>query len=104
MVESSEIEKRVNGNSLVLIECYQESSIQCLLKSIPIKEITKEFPSDTLFYKVSFEEEKENEYDIQEFPALLIYKDGSLKGKVEGYFEIKDKEKFMNQVNEIMGG
>ena len=32
MVESSEIEKRVNGNSLVLIECYQESSIQCLLK------------------------------------------------------------------------
>lgn len=104
MIEELEIGEKVFGKSLVLIECYQDSSIQCLLKSIPVKEITKELPSDTLFYKASFEEEKENEFGIQEFPALLIYQEGKLKGKVEGYFETSDKEKFMNQVNTIIGG
>lgn len=104
MIEEAEIEEKIFGKSLVLIECYQDSSIQCLLKSIPVKEITKGLPSDTLFYKASFEEEKENEFGIQEFPALLIYQEGKLKGKVEGYFETSDKEKFMNQVNTIIGG
>lgn len=104
MIEESEIEEKVIGKNLVLVECYQDSSIQCLLKSIPVKEITKELSSDTLFYKASFEEEKENEFGIREFPALLIYQEGKLKGKVEGYFETQDKEKFMSQVNKIIGG
>lgn len=104
MIEESEIDEKVEGKSLVLVECYQNSSIECLLKSIPIKEITKNLPSDTLFYKASFEEEKESRYNIQEFPTMLIYQNGKLKGKVEGYFETQDKEKFMKQVNEIIGG
>lgn len=102
MIEESEINEKVNGKSLVLVECYQDSSIQCLLKSIPVKEITKELPSDTLFYKASFEEEKENMFGIQEFPALLIYQEGKLKGKVEGYFEIQNKEELMSQVNKMI--
>lgn len=103
MIEESEIKDKVNGKSLVLVECYQESSIQCLLKSIPVKEITKDLPGDTLFYKAAFDEDK-NSYDIKEFPSLLIYKEGELKGKIEGYYTNEDKKDFLKQIESIIGG
>lgn len=104
MIKENEIKDKVSGKSLVLIECYQDSTIECLLKSIPVKEVTKELPSDTLFYKASFEETEENNYDIKEFPALLVYQDGNLKGKIEGYYTNEDKEDFLKQIEEIIGG
>lgn len=99
MIESTEIDNKIKEKELVLVEAYIEDNIMCLIKSIPIKELTKDLPDTTLFFKASFDNDKENKYEIREYPALLIFKNGEFIGKIEGYFEENDKEKFKNKIN-----
>ncbi len=102
MIEASEIGSKVENKELVLVECYVEDTINCLLKSIPIKELTKDLPDTTLFFKASFDNAKEHDYEVQEYPSLLIFENGKLKGKIEGYFEESEKEELINQINSIV--
>ena len=93
MINEDEIESKLT-EGIVLVELYNDDSIQCLLKSIPVKEITKDFPSDTLFYKAESKEEN--------LPALLIYKNKELLGKIEGYYTTSQKEEFISMIKEII--
>ena len=70
MIDENEINSKISNNNLVLIELYNDDSIECLLKSIPIKELTKDMSKDTLFYKVSVTEKIMKEYNIKDLPAL----------------------------------
>ena len=94
MIGEDEIESKLT-DGIVLVELYNDDSIECLLKSIPVKEITKDLPSDTLFFKAESKEEN--------LPALLIYKNKELLGKIEGYYTTDQKEELMNKINEILG-
>ena len=100
MIDESELDSKLT-DSVVLVECYEDDSIQCLLKSIPIKDITSDMPSDTLFYKVEANELK-NKYDIDELPALLVFKDKNYLGKVSGYYSVDSKDEFINKVNDLL--
>lgn len=102
MIESYEIESKIENKEIVLVECYIEDNINCLLKSIPIKELTSDLPDTTLFFKASFEKDKENKYGIKEYPSLLVFKNGNLIGKIEGYFEEEKKEEVKEQINRII--
>ena len=59
-------------------------------------------PKDTRYYKVNFTDNLLKEYDIKELPSLLMFKDGKLIGKVEGYYPVEEKEVFMNKINELL--
>ena len=98
MISENEIDSKLT-DGIVLVELYKDESIECLLKSIPIKEITSNMPSDTLFYKA---EVSENNYDLNEFPSLLIFKNKELKGIVNGYYTVDKKEELINKINEIL--
>ena len=100
MIEEDELDKKISSN-LTLIECYEDDSIQCLLKSIPIKEITAKMPKDTLFYKVAVGNKAKDKYKIKELPAMLIFRNKKLLGKVEGYYSIDEQEKLIDQINSI---
>ena len=102
MIESDDIENKVHNDGLTLIELYTEDSIQCLLKSIPIKELSQNLPKDTLFYKAEATEETINKYNINEVPSLLIFKNGSLLGHVDGYYTIDSKEEMIKEINKII--
>lgn len=102
MIESNDIENKVHNDGLTLIELYNDDSIQCLLKSIPIKELSKDLPKDTLFYKVEATENIINQYDIDELPSLLIFKKENLLGHVDGYYTIDSKEEIINKIKEIV--
>lgn len=102
MIESDDIENKVHNDGLTLIELYTEDSIQCLLKSIPIKELSQNLPKDTLFYKAEATEETINKYNINEVPSLLIFKNSSLLGHVDGYYTIDSKEEMIKEINEII--
>ena len=102
MIESDDIENKVHNDGLTLIELYTEDSIQCLLKSIPIKELSQPLPKDTLFYKAKATEETINKYNINEVPSLLIFKNGSLLGHIEGYYTIDSKEEMIKEINKII--
>jgi Fe-S-cluster-containing dehydrogenase component len=102
MIESDDIENKVQNDGLTLIELYTEDSIQCLLKSIPIKELSQPLPKDTLFYKAEATEETINKYNINEVPSLLIFKNSSLLGHVDGYYTIDSKEEMIKEINKII--
>lgn len=102
MIEENMIEEKAGSQKLVLVECYNDDSIQCLLKSIPIKDLTKEMPKEMLFYKALVSEKLLEKYDINELPALLVFSDGNLKGHIDGYFTNEEKCIFMEKINLIL--
>ena len=101
MLDSEDIANKVNSKNIVLIEFYNDDSIQCLLKSIPIKELLKDFPDSTQFYKVEITEALTNEYQIKELPALVAFENGRMIGKIEGYIDEDNKEKLMNEIQAL---
>lgn len=101
MLESEEVANKINSKNIVLIEFYNDDSIQCLLKSIPIKELLKDFPDSTQFYKVEISETLTNEYQIKELPAIVAFENGRMKGKIEGYIDEDNKEKLMNEIQAL---
>ena len=101
MIEENEVDKKL-GDGITLVECYEEATIQCLLKSIPIKDLTSNMPSDTLFYKAEAKDELKGKYNMTDFPTLLIFKNKNYLGKIEGYYSLEEKEEFINKINEII--
>ncbi len=101
MIEENELDGKLT-ESLTLVECYEDDSIQCLLSSIPIKEITSNMPSDTKFYKISISDDTKTKYDIKELPTLLIFRNKELLGKVEGVYSNEQKEELISKIKEII--
>lgn len=95
-------EKLLDATRPFIVELYNEDSIMCLLKSIPVKKIADAFDKETRYRKI---EVKDNEllerYNVKELPTLLFFKNQKLVGKIEGYVEEQDKEEFLNQIEEI---
>jgi NAD-dependent dihydropyrimidine dehydrogenase PreA subunit len=83
-----------------VVEMFSGESIQCLLYSIPIKNLFKDF--DIVFRKTKADDSLMIKYKIKQLPALLFFNDGKLKGKLEGYFEIKDEDDLKKEINKIM--
>ncbi len=100
-IEMDDIDEKLKKDCLTLIEIYNPEIAECLLKSIPIKELTKDLPNDTLYYKVE-SEDATDKYNIENLPALLIFKSGNLLGKIEGYYNVDDKEKVIKNINNIV--
>lgn len=100
-IEVSDIKEKANKNVLTLIEIYNPDVAECLLKSIPIKELTKNLPKDTLFYKAE-STDVISEYEITELPSLLVFKSGILLGHIDGYYTTDDKELILTKLNEII--
>lgn len=100
-IELDDIVTKANNNCLTLIEVYNPDEAECLLKSIPIKELTKNLPSDTLFYKVESDKVLED-YKVEELPSLLVFKDGKLVGHIDGYYTVDNKDKVMSMLDNIV--
>ena len=102
MIEPKDIDKKIINDKTVMIELYNDDSIQCLLKSIPIKELVKDFSESTLFYKSECNDSVKQKYKLEELPALLVFEKGKLLGKVEGYYDENQKEKLIGQIKKII--
>ncbi len=100
-IELSDIKEKSEKDSITLIEVYNPDIAECLLKSIPIKELTKNLPKDTLYYKAE-SNNKFNEYGIKELPSLLIFKKGNLLGHIEGYYTVDDIQKVLSKLEDIL--
>ncbi len=102
MIESVDIENKVNNDGITLIELYNDDSIQCLLKSIAIKDLTKDLPKDTLFYKAEATDNILEKYNVNELPSLLVFKKGKILGNIDGYYTVDEKEKLLSELDEIL--
>lgn len=95
VLDNSAIESLVKASPLVFVEQFQDSSIQCLLHSIPTEFLVKKY--ECIYRKQQVSDQTEGSY-----PRLLIYKKGSLAGVVKGYFEDTNMEDFINKINTII--
>lgn len=102
MIGSKDLNEKVKNDCITLIELYNDDSIQCLLKSIPIKDLSKKLPKNTLFYKLETNSELADKYNIQELPSLLVFKKGKLLGKIEGYYREDNKEELIKKIDNIL--
>lgn len=100
-IEVEDINDKIKNNNLTLIEIYNPDEAECLLKSIPIKELTKSLPKDTSFYKIETNHLPE-EYKIKELPALLVFKKEKYLGHIGGYYTIDEVNEVISKLNLII--
>ena len=100
-IEYSEIEKFINNSDskFILLEFFDDNSIQCLLHSIRIEEIKKLFGESVSYIKVKMsEEDKCTLCEINLLPSLVVLKNCCIIGTVEGYYDDERKEEFFNKL------
>lgn len=101
--KEEELEKVISTKRTVFVEVFNEDSEECLIKSVPIKEIfdNLEIP-DLTYRKVEVEtDEFMKKYDIKELPSILIFKSEQLLGKVDGYYTNEEKENLIQKIKTI---
>jgi len=104
LANEEEIEiKLLDAQRPLVVELYNEDSIMCLLKSIPIKEIADNFDKETRYRKIEVVSEKIiKEYDVKELPALMFFKNNRFLGKIEGYYSTENKQELLDKTKEIL--
>lgn len=94
-------ETEVLGSSKTcVVELFNEESIHCLLKSIPIKELFKN--KDIKYRKTEAKEDLLKQYKVKELPSLLFFKNGKLLGKIEGYYGNEQKKELIEKIDKII--
>lgn len=102
MINEDQLEEKTKGDCITLIEVFENASAQCLLKSIPIRDITDDINEAVLYYKLEQSDEVLNKYDINNTPGLLIFKSGRLLGKIEGYYNMEQIDEFKKILQTII--
>lgn len=84
-----------------VVELFNHDSIQCLLYSIPIKELFDKV--DIKYKKIEIQDKSLlKKYKVKELPSLLFFKDGKLIDKIEGYYDNKEEKELKDKVNKII--
>ena len=101
--KEEELKSVLTTSKICLIEILNADLEECLIKSIPIKEILNNTMNDCLYRKIEIETDNiMKKYHIEQLPALLIFKENNLLGKIEGYYSMEQKEELIHKLNEII--
>lgn len=102
LIDQDKFEKEVlHYHKIVVAELFNEDSILCLYKSIPIKELFKD--SSIKYRKVGLiDESLTKKYGVLALPAMLFFKEGNLLGKIEGAFSPDKKEELASKIKAIL--
>lgn len=102
--DEKEISDKLSGAVRPLIvEFFNDDSIMCLLKSIPVKEIADKFDKETRYRKIYVSSNEILEkYNIKELPSLVFFKNGNQIGKIEGYCDVDKKEELFEKIKKFI--
>ncbi len=82
-------------------EFFRRESIQCLLRSIPIKSLFKDM--NIKYRKVKLEGNAlVKKYGVGSLPSLLFFNNGKLAGKIEGYYEDSQEKELKSKIEKIL--
>lgn len=100
-IQEDKFEREVlNSTKLTVSEFFDNSSINCLLKSIPVTELLRGL--EVKYRKVEITTGQLIErYEVKKLPALLFFENGKLLGKIEGFFPKEKKQKLIAEINKI---
>jgi Fe-S-cluster-containing hydrogenase component 2 len=85
-----------------VVEIFNNSSIKCLLYSIPIKELFKNVNVKYRKINIGDDESFLKKYKIKELPSLLFFNNGKLVGKIEGHYRIGKLNELKKKVDDII--
>lgn len=94
-----------SNTDYVLVEFFSDDSINCLLHSIPIKDIESYFINSTVYhFKVKLDDLKDVPYGLEELPSLAVFSKDKLIGKIDGYYDDSENSKriFLEKVSQII--
>lgn len=101
--KEDELPEVLTTSKICLIELFNDDSIECLIKSIPVKEIMNKTVKQAVYRKVELKTDLLiKKYKIKQLPALLVIKNDKLLGKIEGYYSTEQQEEFINKINQIL--
>ena len=105
-IENSGLDEFKNKKTspYILLEFFKDESIQCLLHSIRVEEIKALFGNgdNVVYTKVCLSDEDNcNICNINEFPALVVLKDGNFNGVIEGYYDDEQKEEIFEKLVDL---
>jgi len=103
LIKESQFETAIaESGKITAIEIFENEGIMCMLRSIPIRDLFDGM--DIKYHKMEIATDSKlmKKYEIDKLPSLLFFREGKLLGKVEGYFEEKDKEILKDKVAKIL--
>lgn len=85
----------------LILELFNENSIECLINSIPIKDLLQDM--DVVFRKVEITNDLSvAKFDIKSYPSLLIFNQWKFLWKIEGYYDINRKDELKDKIKNIL--
>jgi len=105
LIKESDFESDVvDCPQLVMLEVFTEDSIECLLYSIPINKLLKNFRKGIEYRKMEIKKNSEfiKEYNVKEYPSLIFFNKGKLVGKVNGYYALSKKRELIKEIKKIV--
>lgn len=85
---------------LVALEVYDDDSIECLIKSIPVKEL---FSKDIIYRKMLVEDDSFfTKYNITTLPSMLFFHSGELIGKISWFYWVNKKDVLIKKIEDII--
>lgn len=102
LIGEEDFEQHVlRAQKLTCAEFFQDDTIECMIKSIPIKELLQ--GREVKYRKVRLTSQKlPKKYKINKLPALLFFGKGKLLGKVEGYYTADQAKKLKKEIAAIL--
>lgn len=92
----------LNNKSIIMIELFDDNSIQCLLKSIPVSDILQYLPHCAGYRKTQISNDLRESLNISDLPALLVYSKQQLLGSIPGYIDIENAKELRKQIKSII--
>lgn len=95
VLDEEQVEAVTRKEAIVFVEKFQDSSIQCLLHSIPLSLISEKYGGKCV---------KQQVVDGAEgvYPCLVIYQNGRPVGRVDGYYEEKDMDQLLGEIDKVL--
>jgi len=102
LITEEKFKERILGSKeLVAVEFFKEDLLECLINSIPVKKLFA--GKDIKYRKLEIKKsDLDKRFDIKELPTLLLFKDGKLLGKIEGYLGKEKLDEMKKKVDEIL--
>lgn len=96
-ISLEELKTLIKTGKKILIEFFYDNSAQCLLSSIPIKELVKG-QDEIIYRKVKVDEDAKKEFGVSKLPCLVLFENQNVMSKAEGVFYPEEFDKLKEEL------
>jgi len=84
-----------------IVEFNTEDTIECLIKSIPVREIIEKYHKDATYAKFMITKDDFKTFNIKSTPCLRFYYKGQLIKSIDKYYTNEEKQELFAEIPKI---